>query len=104
LLTYLKQMKEVRIAELVTLVDASLRRGRFISFDYVKANEERGRYVHGSIPLDSREFKCEPKPLYSEEKELFTVWCVTRRAFRSFKARSLVTATIEGQVFVPIFD
>jgi hypothetical protein len=97
-------MREVPIAELVSAVTKSLSRGRFVAFDYIKSSGERGQYVHGAIPLDSRDFKCEPKPLFHEEKRLFTVWCVTRKGFRSFKAETLVSATVNGEVLVPILD
>ena len=96
--------RQVTIAELVSAVTKELGRGRFIAFDYIKQTGERGQYVHGAIPLDSREFKCDEKPLFHEEKRLFTVWCVTRKGFRSFKAETLVSAKVAGEVLIPILD
>jgi hypothetical protein len=97
-------MRKVRIGELVSIVESELSRGRFIAFDYIKKTEERGRYVHGAIPLDMRDFKCDEKPLYDEQRKLFTVWCTTRRGFRSFKAETLVSVTANKETLIPILD
>lgn len=91
-------MREVTIEQLVSAVSKSLARGRFVSFDYIKPCGEQNRYVHGAIPKSERDFKSgEEKPLFDAESGNFTVWCVTRKGFRSFKKDRLVTATIEGE-------
>lgn len=125
-------MKEVSISELVAIVKNSAKAGHYFSFDYIKANGERGTYNNGPFPLSVlSSFKCDGMPSLEELQEMttaqrrelisrleeaglikpffnpannnFTVYCRTRQAVRSFKADTLVSARADGVTLVPRF-
>ena len=99
-----KQTVSVSLETLVSKVSASMKRAHFQTFDYITADGRRGNYNNGATPkVALAALKCDPKPLFDPLNGNFTVYCHTRKGFRSFKATQLVSVSCEGEILIPRF-